>query len=144
MNLRGINHIVLKVRDLEASDAFYQGVLGMEKVGERGGMWFYHAGGHPHDLALVETGARAAAGEAQSGLFHFCLDVPDEKALAELYRRCREAGVRVSGGVDHSVMRSFYVTDPDGNVIELGVDVPKENWPADPFATDKPYRIPGS
>jgi catechol 2,3-dioxygenase len=145
MSLRGINHIVLKVRDLEASDKFYGGVLGMKKVGARGRMWFYGAGAHYHDLALVEVGPEAPAPPYRStGLFHFCLDVSDEKALADLHKRCREAGVQIVGTADHTMMRSFYVRDPDGHTIELGVDIPESerSHKGDPFAIDLPYDIP--
>jgi len=143
MKLRGINHIVLKVRNLEAADRFYRGALGMERVGERGRMWFYTAGAHHHDLALLEIGAQASAPDFRhTGLFHFCLDVPDEKALGELYRRCAKAGFEMLGGADHNIMRSFYVRDPDGNVVELGVDLPQAEWRnrKDPFAEDGPYQ----
>ncbi len=141
MSIRGINHVVLRVRNLEASDAFYRGVLGLEKVGARGRMWFYSAGAHHHDLALMEM--RGAASAEKGALFHFCLDVPDEAALAELYERCWKAGVQVMGTADHTIMKSFYVTDPEGNVVELGFDVPREQWgELDPFAADRPYTIP--
>jgi catechol 2,3-dioxygenase-like lactoylglutathione lyase family enzyme len=53
MGLQGINHVVLKVKNLRSADYFYREILGMQLVGKRGGMYFYHAGGHPHDLALL-------------------------------------------------------------------------------------------
>lgn len=142
MELRGINHVVLKVRNLEASDRFYREVLGLEKVGDRGAIWFYSAGAHHHDLALLEIGEDAQGpSPASPGLFHFCFDVPGEAALGRLYRRCREARVQILGGVDHNISRSFYVRDPDGNVVELTVDIPREQWAdqANPFAEDRPY-----
>jgi catechol 2,3-dioxygenase len=85
MAVTGINHVVLKVRDLEQSDAFYRGVLGLEKFGERGRMWFYTAGAHHHDLVLLEVGQRGTPPPRGSlGLFHFCFDVPDEQTLASM------------------------------------------------------------
>ncbi len=146
MTLRGINHVVLKVRNLHASDHFYREILGMERVGERDRMWFYRAGRHHHDLALVEIGTSAAPPLPQhTGLFHFCIDVSDELALAQLYKHCQASGVTLLGTADHTIMRSFYVQDPDGNVVELGVDVPQEEWArhAAPFARDKAYVLPG-
>jgi catechol 2,3-dioxygenase len=140
--LRGINHIVLKVRSLEASDRFYREVLGLTRVGERGRMWFYTAGAHHHDLALLEVGPDALfPRDHAAGLFHFCLDVTTETELAVLYQRCREAGIEILGSADHNIMRSFYVRDPDGNVVELGVDVPEKEWSRedDPFAFDRAY-----
>lgn len=144
MLTRGINHVVLKVRSLDASERFYVGILGLVRVGERPGMAFYGAGGHVHDLALMEIGPQAVAPVPHAtGLAHLCFDVADETALASLYARCRDAGLRVSGGVDHTVMRSFYLLDPDGHMLELGVDRPRDAWAAtaDPFGRDEPYAL---
>lgn len=144
MTLKGINHVVLKVKDLAASDYFYCEILGMQQVGKRGKMWFYSAGNHHHDLALVEVDDRATAPQGQqTGLFHLCFNVSDESALAELYHRCKSLGVVVLGAVDHTIMRSFYIRDPDFHTIELGVDVPQSEWAhlADPFSRDVEYSI---
>lgn len=144
MLIHGINHIVLKVRDLEASDRFYREILNLRLVGQRPGMRFYSAGAHHHDLALMQVGAGAAVpGSHETGLAHFCLDVVDEAALVELYRKCLGAGIAVSDGVDHRVMRAFYILDPDGHVVELGVDMPVEHWGNDsnPYSVDKPYSL---
>jgi catechol 2,3-dioxygenase len=144
VDVRGINHIVLKVRNLEASDKFYREALGLTKVGARGRMWFYTAGAHHHDLGLVEMSRSTVPGVAESSLFHFCLDVADEPALVRLHRRCLEAGVPVLGSVDHNISRSFYLRDPDGNVVELTYDVPRGQWAnsTEPFAEDLPYELP--
>lgn len=144
MALQGINHIVLKVRNLHTSDHFYREILGMQRVGERPGMWFYYAGGHPHDLALAEVGDKALSPQPRAtGLFHLCLTVSDEQALTDLYHRCQVASVAILGSVDHIVMRSFYVLDPDDHVVELGVDVPQEKWATSaPFARDLAYSLP--
>lgn len=145
MKLRGINHVVLKVRDLQRSAEFYSYILGFEQVGQRRRMLFFRGGGHPHDLALFEIGPDAAPLQPhQVGLFHFCITVEDETALAELYRRCKKACVKILGVVDHIVSHSFYVEDPDGNVVELTVDAPEEEWAhlENPFERDRPYHLP--
>lgn len=105
----------------------------------------YHAGGHPHDLALAEVGTKALSPQPQStGLFHLCISVSDEQALTNLYHRCQAAGVSILDSVDHTVMRSFYILDPDDHVVELGVDVPQEEWAnlSAPFARDLAYSLP--
>ncbi len=144
MALQGINHVVLKVKSLETSDYFYREILGMKRVGEREKMWFYSAGNHHHDLALVEVGSSATAPQMQqTGLFHLCFNVSDEQSLAELYDRILASGVNILGSVDHTIMRSFYVLDPDRHVIELGVDVPQAEWAhlSDPFSKDIAYSL---
>ena len=94
--LHDINHIALPVRNLEVSDRFYRGILGLRAVGARPGMKFYTAGLHHHDLALIETGEIFPV----SGFAHFCLDVEDEQSLAALFASCRAARVRILEPVD--------------------------------------------
>lgn len=129
MSLLRINHVALKVRELSVSDRFYREILGMEKVGERPRMWFYRAGGQQHDLALFELGAAGKLPSPQhTGMFHLGFTVSSVAALAALYKRCQEVGVPFLGAVEDDVMHVFYVQDPDGNTIELGVEAPLENW----------------
>lgn len=145
MSLKGINHVVLKVRNLSRAEAFYAGILGFRKVGERPGMLFFSGGGHAHDLALTEVGEEAAAAtQRQVGLFHFAVTVSDEAALVDLARRCREKGVRINGTADNIVSRSFYIADPDGNMVELTVDTPEEEWTGidNPFLRGRPFMLP--
>jgi catechol-2,3-dioxygenase len=75
------------------------------------------------------------------GLYHFGLKIGEtddelRQALAELL----EAGVRVVGTADHGVTHSLYIEDPDGNEIELYIDVQPEVWREDPAAILAPVR----
>ncbi|MBI2058881.1 MAG: VOC family protein [Nitrospirae bacterium] len=140
-NLGGINHVVIKVRDLDRSEKFYT-ELGFERVGERPGMVFLEGGGHSHDLALVDAGREAPAPpDRATGLFHFCVTVSDEKELGRLYRHCLAKGISVVGTADHIVSRSIYVQDPDGHTVEFTVDRPESDWKGmpDAFAKDSHY-----
>lgn len=146
MALKGINHVVLKVRDLDAAERFYR-LLGFTPSGTRADMRmrFYHGGAHAHDLALIEVGAGAPEAPRQAvGLFHFCVTVEAERELAVLRERLAAAGHRVSDGVDHIVSRSFYTRDPDGNGVEVTWDTPESDWRdlENPFALDRPYDLP--
>jgi catechol-2,3-dioxygenase len=144
MALKGINHVVLKVRDLERSHRFYR-LLGFTPAGAREGMRFYRGGVHHHDLALFEVGAQAPPAPREAvGLFHFCVTVEEEGELGVLARRLGEAGYRVLGTVDHIVSRSFYALDPDGHVVEVTWDVPEAEWAHldNPFLLDRPYELP--
>ncbi len=68
------------------------------------------------------------------GLYHFGLKVGDsDDELREALARLREAGARrSSGATDHTVTHSLYVLDPDGNEVELYIDVPGVDWHTDP------------
>jgi len=76
------------------------------------------------------------------GLYHlgFKIGSTDDE-LREAVRDLQEAGVPIVGASDHAVTHSLYVLDPDGNEIELFVDVlPAEAWQRDPMLVMQPTR----
>lgn len=141
MYIYGINHVTLQVRDLAMSDYFYTEVLGLRRVGQRPNMHFYSSGRFAHELALIQVPEFVRS--ADDGLVHLCFNVPTEEALYALYRHCQALKVLTSGGVDHTVMHSFYLRDPDGYIIEMGTDRPAREWEhhAHPFAKDRPLNL---
>ena len=129
-----VGHIVLRVTELDRSLRFYCGVLGLTEVARRdfgeGPMAFLSTGHSHHDIALVEVGGARTQGTA---LHHFALRVGaslDE--LARVKAELASAGVAVHMTLDHHVSQGLYVTDPDGNLIELYVDADEHVWRDDP------------
>ena len=62
-------------------------------------------------------------------MYHFGLKVGDsDDELRAALGRLHEAGVPVMGATDHGVTHSLYLADPDGNEIELYIDVPGVEW----------------
>lgn len=128
-----VGHLVLRVPDLERSLSFYCGILGLKEVARRdfgqGPMVFLSTGNAHHDIALVET----AAAEQGSALHHFALKVGDSLAdLADVKQSLLADGVAVHMALDHHVSQGLYLSDPDGNLIELYVDADEAIWRADP------------
>jgi len=75
------------------------------------------------------------------GLYHVGLKVGDsDDELREAQQRLVEAGVRIVGSSDHTVTHSLYVLDPDGNEVELYIDVPGVDWKSDPSLVMAPIR----
>ena len=129
-----VGHLVLRVRDLRRSLDFYERVLGMSEVARRdfgeGPMSFLSTGNSHHDIALVEPGDSAPRGAARH---HFALKVGDSLSeLAGVRATLEEAGVEVHMALDHRVSQGLYISDPDGNFIELYVDSPGQLWHDDP------------
>jgi catechol 2,3-dioxygenase len=146
MRVRELGHVVLYVRDLERSRDFYRDVLGFPEL-EMPDMAFpaaaYSTGRTHHELLLIEVGPDAAAlpPGRRVGMYHFGLNVGDtdddlRAALADL----QAAGVDVLGASDHTVTHSLYIADPDGNEIELYIDVPTADWRNDPALVMSPVR----
>ncbi len=145
MEIKELGHLVLYVRDLSRSVAFYRDVLGWrEVVAEVPGMpaAAFSSGRTHHELLLIEVGPDATAIPAgrRVGLYHFGLKVGDtDDELREALARLGQAGVTVVGASDHTVTHSLYILDPDGNEIELYVDTGVD-WAANPEAIMAPVR----
>jgi catechol 2,3-dioxygenase len=149
IKVQNVGHVVLKVRDLERAAQFYREVLGLREVarGTFGGrMAFFSATGeNHHDIALFEVGSDAAPhDDNRVGLYHVALRIGN--TLEEL--RAAKAHLAASGvGTlrfrDHAVSQSIYLTDPDGNGLELYVDGDPAIWRNDPaaVATSVPFEL---
>ena len=144
MQVKELGHLVLYVKDLERSRKFYADVLGWKQVATMGSQGAVFSSGRTHhELLLLEVGpsANPIPPAPRIGMYHFGLKVGEtddelKKALEELVA----AGVKVSGAADHTVTHSLYIEDPDGNEIELYIDVQPEVWREDPQAIVAPVK----
>ncbi len=138
MTVKELGHVVLYVRDVERSAAFYGGVLGWAPAFSSSPgvpVAAFSSGRTHHELLLIEVGENATAQPRgrHLGLYHVGLKVGDsDEELRQVLRRLEEAGVTVVGSSDHGVTHSLYVLDPDGNELELYIDVPGVDWRTDP------------
>ncbi|MEV6605757.1 VOC family protein [Kutzneria sp. NPDC051319] len=135
MHIRELGHVVLFVKNLERSGRFYRDVLGFRALETplrmRGTVLAFSTGRTHHELLLIEVGedARHPGTGHRAGLYHIGLKVGDsDEELAAVVRDLERAGVTVSGAADHTVTHSLYLADPDGNEIELYIDVPGADW----------------
>ncbi|HXA28477.1 MAG TPA: VOC family protein [Candidatus Angelobacter sp.] len=146
MEIKELGHLVLYVRNLERSAAFYRDVLGWrEVVPEVPGMpaAAFSSGRTHHELLLIEVGesAQAIPQGRRVGMYHFGLKVGDtDDELREALKAVQSAGARVIGASDHTVTHSLYIEDPDGNEIELYIDVRGVDWKHDPMLIMAPIR----
>ena len=129
-----IGHVHLKVADLQRALDFYCGVLGFEltqRYGEEAA--FVSAGGYHHHIGLNtwESRGGSPAPKGTTGLYHFAILYPTRAALAGAPRRLIQANVALEGASDHGVSEALYLSDPDGNGIELYWDRPEQLWPRD-------------
>lgn len=123
---RKVGHVVLKVRDLKRAEQFYTEVLGFEVVTrlKRPRGVFFSLGEQHHDLAVLEVPSDAdVVKEKQVGLHHVALQVGSFAELQECYRTLKAHNVTITATIDHSITKSIYFVDPDGNGFELYCDV---------------------
>jgi catechol-2,3-dioxygenase len=131
--IRGLNHAVLFVRELEASIAFYTRAFGMSVVTRVGPMAFFRLPGsaNHHDLGICALGPQAPSFEQGSavGLYHLAWEVAEIEELVAA-RDAFLAHGTLSGMSDHGATKSIYGTDPDGNEHEILWMVPRDQWGA--------------
>jgi len=122
--VKRVAHVVLYVKDPEASAAWYADVLGMKvsaRVPEgpyKGGV-FLSFGEFDHDIALFPGSADASHG---TEFEHIGLQVDcdnDLDGLRRLYGRMLQKKVRINEVLDHGVSTGIYFFDPDGHQLEV-------------------------
>lgn len=114
-----ISELVLEVSDLEAARRFYRDLLGLEETlygeGREGRYWYLIGDSARLGLWTPQVGLAGGRGGAH---VHFALHVPDPE-IDRVSDRLAERGVEVEGPIQLGPGRAIYVTDPDGNVVEL-------------------------
>jgi|SRR5581483_3298274 len=118
----------LTVSDLDRVRSFYRDAIGLAELGAEDGVARLGSDGE----ALVELVGEPDASprpRGTTGLFHLAILVPSRADLARALQRVAEAGWRLSGASDHLVSEALYLSDPEGNGIELYRDRPREEWP---------------
>jgi catechol 2,3-dioxygenase len=121
-----IGRTALRVDDREELTEFYRQVVGLEVVAREGSRSVLGVEGTPL-LVLVEADA-PARGRTSTGLYHNAFRVPSRGALGDALGRVREHW-RLDGASDHRVSEALYLTDPEGNGVEIYRDRPREAWP---------------
>src|SRR3972149_1946018 len=127
-----IGHVHLKISNLPQALDFYCGVLGFELMQRFGsGAAFVSPGGYHHHIGLNTWESRGGSQPPRNstGLYHFAIRYPTHAALADALRRLRKAKIALEGASDHGVSEALYLSDPDGNGIELYWDRSREIWP---------------
>jgi catechol 2,3-dioxygenase len=141
-----VGHVHLRTADIDRIRDFYVGIMGFDVIfeardvpgwGTTGDILFLSAGGYHHHLGFNTW--KSAGGPPQpdgvTGLHHVALNFSSRERLAETVRRLVDAGVPLRQLTDHGTHLAVYLSDPDGNDLELAWDRPFEQWPR--YGTDE-------
>jgi catechol 2,3-dioxygenase-like lactoylglutathione lyase family enzyme len=119
----GIDHVVLRVRDLERTLGFYVGVLGLtvERIFEKINLHQVRCGRNLIDIMPLGPTETLAA-PADRGIEHLCLNIQGD--IDEVAAALQKAGIAIDMGPMEvygatGFGTSVYVSDPDGYSIEL-------------------------
>jgi len=145
----GINHLVLNVRDIEESHAFWTEIMGFKQVGELHPrpdrpnppkMRFY-SGDHQgkmqhHDLALMEMSnlpppSAWSMSDSQMAINHVAITLPSREAWLKQLAFLQSKGITFHRRINHGMTHSVYISDPNGYGIEVLYELPREVWEGD-------------
>ena len=129
IRLQRLGHVLMAVRNLEASKKFYMELLGfrlLEQDPGHGGV-FLSIGEYGNTLDLFPSTAPDATppsamdGSSLPGLGvkHVAFAVAAEQDLEDAYFALKDAGVEIMRALDHASQKSIYFHDPDGNLLEI-------------------------
>ncbi len=141
MQIKELGHVVLYVTDLHTSADFYKNTLGFTEIAREKGMAVFSSDRTHHELLLIEVGGQPKEREfGRPGLYHIGFKIGDsDEELQQAIKELKEKGVHIIGMSDHTVTHSLYILDPDGNELELYVDISLE-WKKNPKAIIAPVK----
>ncbi|MCY1169475.1 Catechol-2,3-dioxygenase [compost metagenome] len=122
-----IGRVALTVHDLDRVSDFYQRVVGLHLLTSDAGEVLLGDG----ETVLLELRRDAEArrrNPREAGLFHTAFLLPTREDLGRWTRHAAAARAPVVGTADHSVSEAIYLTDPEGNGVEIYADRPRSAW----------------
>lgn len=122
-----IGAAALRVRDPGAMALWYGQVLGLTVL-ERGPDGAVMGADGVPLLHLIAAPDASPDSPSSAGLFHIAFLMPDRAALARWLVHAAAMRVPLDGFADHSVSEAVYLSDPEGNGLEVYADRPREKW----------------
>jgi catechol 2,3-dioxygenase len=123
-----IGAVALTVSNLARSRNFYERAIGLTAADRDDGSVALSAGGPPLVYLRGDPSAPPLDRHA-TGLYHQAILVPSRHELARALLRLAHANWPLDGASDHLVSEAVYLSDPDGNGIEIYRDRPRTDWP---------------
>jgi catechol 2,3-dioxygenase len=129
-----VGHVHLRVADLDRAIAFYRDALGFTvsaDAREHGiDMVLLAAGDYHHHIGLntFDSAGATPPPSGHTGLYHVAFLYPDKRELGRGVARLLDHGHPIDHATDHGGTVSVYLSDPDGNGVELYYDRQRADW----------------
>lgn len=122
-----VGQVNLKVQNLERALKFYQEVIGFKILNQTETSANLTADGKTVLLSIEQPDHVSPMQGKTTGLYHFALLLPTRADLAQIVQHFADIGLRF-GSSDHLVSEALYLSDPDGNGIEIYRDRAPSDW----------------
>ncbi|WP_339149389.1 MULTISPECIES: VOC family protein [unclassified Sutcliffiella] len=123
-----VGEVMIKVENLQRSIEFYTNVIGFKVLEHTESKAVFSADGQTPLLTIEQPKGIKPKQPRTTGLYHFALLLPSRADLGSIIHHFIDNGVRLQGASDHLVSEALYLSDPDGNGIEIYRDRPAEEW----------------
>ena len=124
-----LGSVHLTVSELDRSRQFYERAIGLSSVELEDGSVGLGVAGERFLVVLHGDPSAPPLNRRATGLFHLAILVPSRRDLAFALARLAEARWPLDGASDHLVSEALYLSDPDGNGIEIYRDRHRDEWP---------------
>ncbi|MGN6305742.1 MAG: VOC family protein [Mesorhizobium sp.] len=122
-----VARVGLKAREADKLADFYRTIVGLQELSRDGETITLGSPGRP--LLVLERDAAAKPDDPRAaGLFHTAFLLPSRADLGRWINHAIADRIQIDGASDHIVSEALYLTDPEGNGIEIYTDRPHEGW----------------
>ena len=132
-----IGLVALNVQNLDGVSDYYRRIIGLEVIATDGATQRLAAGGNTV-LELRGTAGLSPRDPRSAGLFHTAFLMPSRGDLGAWLRHVASSRLPVAGASDHAVSEAIYLSDPEGNGIEVYCDRPRATWPSSAAGIEMP------
>lgn len=122
-----VEQVSLNVLDLKKAVQFYTEIIGFKVLKQTGQKAYLTTDGKTPLLTLEQPKDVIPKEDKSAGLYHFAILLPSRADLSVFLRHIIKTGYPL-GASDHHVSEALYMTDPDGNGIEIYIDRPSSEW----------------
>ncbi len=122
-----VSKVGIKARDGQALADYYKSVVGLKEVSRRPGVIALGAGDNGF-FEIEEVKSLKLDDPRSAGLYHTAFLLPKRTDLAQWARHAMDKKIQIEGASDHLVSEAIYLTDPQGNGIEIYADRTPAGW----------------
>ncbi|MDP2814237.1 MAG: VOC family protein [Erysipelotrichaceae bacterium] len=123
-----VSKVSLQVLDLTRSIEFYTMVIGLNVFSKDENQANFTSNGNNVLLTIHQLSNGIKKQSRTTGLYHFALLLPSRKELGKILNHFIKNQIPLQGASDHGISEAIYLSDPDGNGIEIAVDTPSSTW----------------
>jgi len=128
-NINHVYHVELFIRQWERAIDFYTSKIGLNIINKTNHQVNLGAQNNQTLITLNKLENGKSKQSNTTGLYHFALLLPNRKDLGSILRHLLTSKVNIQGASHHGISEAIYLSDPDGNGIEIAADTPYQTWP---------------